>query len=262
MATRFRFDDRFDGAPATFVAGVARRWRSPARVGAGARFSYPPLDPPAAPCTPADPPAPPPPTFSEAELAAAVAAARSEGRTEAEAEIRAGLEHRRTEALAAIAAGLAQGQAAFERTLAARAGASGELALALARALVPRALARQPLADVEAMLQEVVARLEGCPWLELRLAPDLVEAGRAALARAAAEAGYRGEIRVIADAKLAPGDARLEWQDGAAVRDLARLEAEASALVEAWLPAERTCAGSSQAGAAHADGASTDRREP
>ncbi len=78
----------------------------------------------------------------------------------------------------------------------------------------------------------------------------------------AAEAGYRGEIGVIADAKLAPGDARLEWQDGAAVRDLARLEAEASALVEAWLPAERTGAGSGQSGAAHIDDARTETREP
>jgi hypothetical protein len=121
--------------------------------------------------------------------------------------------------------------------LAARAAASRDLALAVARALVARALARQPLADVEAMFGEVLVRLEGMPWLELRLPPSLADAGQAALARAAEEAGYRGELRVIPDAKLGPGDARLAWQDGAAERDLAGLEAEVTVLVDAWLSA-------------------------
>jgi hypothetical protein len=42
---------------------------------------------------------------------------------------------------------------------------------------------------------------------------------------------------VLADRGLGPGDARLAWHEGMAERDLARIEAEAMALVDAWLPA-------------------------
>jgi len=41
---------------------------------------------------------------------------------------------------------------------------------------------------------------------------------------------------VLAEPDLGPGDARVRWHDGVAERDLARIEAEAVALVEAWLP--------------------------
>jgi hypothetical protein len=64
-----------------------------------------------------------------------------------------------------------------------------------------------------------------------------VAPGRSLLDRLAAETGYPGELTVIPDPTLGPGDARLCWQDGAAVRDLAELEADAMDLVDAWLPA-------------------------
>lgn len=236
MAIRFPFAQRLDDGSAPIVGGACR-WQGPAPTTAAARFSYPRLDPAARPEGEPEPPA----TFSQAELASAVEAARHEAYAEAEAAVRAEMvasrEHRETEALAAIGAALAASRDALAQALAARAGASRDLVLAVARALVAKALALQPLADIETMFREVVARLEGHPWLEVRLAPDLVAAGEAALRRAAADAGYQGELRILAEAKLGPGDMQIAWQDGAARRDLARLEAEAMALVEAWLPA-------------------------
>ncbi len=247
MPDRFPFDMQFGDGVNPVVASARRRPGPSQAKAAAVRFRYPRLeelsDPesPPPPAIPPEPAAPPEPTFSAGELAGAVALARQEAEAETEARVRAemlaNLEHRQAEALAAIAEGLAASQAALDRTLTARAGASRDLALAVARALVAKALARQPLADIEAMFREVVVRLEGVPWLELRLAPDLVPAGQAALTQAAEAADYRGEIRVIPDARLGRGDARLIWQDGSAERDLARLEDEVTALVETWLPA-------------------------
>jgi flagellar biosynthesis/type III secretory pathway protein FliH len=180
---------------------------------------------------------------SEAELVEALAAARTEaaGETEARlrAELSASLEHRQAQVLRALCEQLGQARASFERLLEQRAGASRDLALALARALVPRALAHAPLVDIEAMLCETIARLERYPRLELRLPQELVAQGRSLLDRVAAETGYPGELAVSPDVTLGPGDARLCWHDGAAVRDLAELEAEARDLVDAWLPAGR-----------------------
>ena len=120
-------------------------------------------------------PPPPSPTFSEEELRGAVEAARREAGAAAEAAVRrrdAGQPGAPTGRGAERDQRAARGRReALERTLAARAGASRDLALALARALVAQALARQPLADIEAMLRELVLRLEGEPWLEVACRP-------------------------------------------------------------------------------------------
>jgi flagellar assembly protein FliH len=182
----------------------------------------------------------PPPIFGEAELAAAVAAARREAEAETEAEVRAAMGASQAECLARalerIAAQLEARQAALDHALTQRARASRDVALAQAKALASKALARQPLAEVDAMLHDLVARLESQPRLELHLPPALVERGTALLADAAGHAGYRGELLVGADPTLGPGDARLCWQDGTAERSLAQLEREVTAVVDAWLP--------------------------
>jgi flagellar assembly protein FliH len=264
MPVRFPFGLRLDDG-ASPIVGTSQARPRPVRPKVTIRFNYPPLEtfapePPRPPAVAPEPPPPPAPTFSEAELARAVEAARQEGYAEVRAEMLTSLGHRQAEALAAIGERLAASREALERMLAARAGASRDLAFAVARALVAKALARQPLADIEAMFREVVVRLEGMPWLELRLPPALAQPGEAALARAAEEADYRGELRVVSDPRLGPGDARLTWQDGAAERDLARLEAHIAALVEAWLPDAGAPIGCSSA--APAAGAETEPPEP
>jgi flagellar biosynthesis/type III secretory pathway protein FliH len=232
MPLRALFSQQFDDATA-----VARARRSPGPTTAATTpFCYPELD---ATPRPAEP-EPSAATFSEDELARAVEAARQEAAAAAEATVRAEmtarLEHRQAEAHSTIAAQLSAAAAALEQSLAARAAASRELALAIGRALAARALELQPLADIEAILRDLVLRLEGQPWLEVDLPPELLASGEAALAQVAAKAGYRGELRVLPGAALGPGAARVRWQDGAAERDLARIEAEATALVAAWLP--------------------------
>jgi flagellar assembly protein FliH len=240
MAQPFLFERRFDRAGPPVIAGAVARPRcGPAGAGA-APFDFPSLQRSGAPDAVGPHPAPPAPTFSEADLRAAVAAAvaEAEAATEARvcAELEAGIAARQTAALERIAADLAAHRTAFERWLAARATASRDLALALARALVPRALERQPLADIEAMLRDLLGRLEEEPRLTLALPPDLAEDGRQLFAQLAAQAGYRGELLVEPDPTLDAGDARLSWRGGSAERDLAALEREAIALVDAWLP--------------------------
>ncbi|MCE3247618.1 MAG: hypothetical protein K0R41_1443 [Geminicoccaceae bacterium] len=165
MAPRFLFARRFDDGAAQVAAG-ARRWTGPATGGAAVPFSFPRLEPASA-SPPLPAPEAPAPTFSAAELASAVEAARREAYAEAASELQAELtasrEQREADALAALSQALAASRDALERMVATRASASRDLALALARALVARALAAQPLADVEAMFRELVVRLEGQP---------------------------------------------------------------------------------------------------
>jgi flagellar assembly protein FliH len=205
MAARFEFDLCFERAGERMGAGGA----TPPRCGetVAAPFEFPWLERSAETEAAEAGPAPPARTLSALELDAAVAAARAEATAATEASVRAEL------------------------------AASRDLAVALARALVPRALERQPLADIEAMLRDLLVRLEGQPRLTLALPSALVDDGRRTLAAIAAESGYRGELVVDPDLTLGAGDARLSWRGGCAERDLAELEREATALVDAWLPA-------------------------
>lgn len=240
---------QFDPAEVVAVDGPRVRAGHVGRGLAAERLVLPRIDGPAdAPPAPHDTTAlraaaeAPPQRFTEEELSTALAAARDEARRETEAKVRAAvtasIEHREAEALETIARRLAESQATYDAHIADCARHGRDLGLALARAIIPRALARAPLADIEAMLFDLVPRLHGQPRLELRVAPDLVEAGRAALTRLAETADYRGTIEVVADATLQEGDARLGWHHGAAERSLARLEAETAALIETCLPGD------------------------
>ncbi len=241
----FPFDQHFDQPDPPVVGARGRRAPRALVTATTDRFSYPSLDRSAAADTASA--AIDTPSFSEAELCAAVAVARDEAtaatETRLRAELHAGLEHRQAAALAAIAEQLAHARDALASCLAARARASRDLALAMARALVPRALAHQPLADIEAMLRDTLGRLEREPWLELRLPPDLVEHGQELIAKVASDVAYRGDVAVLPDSGLGSGDAKLCWQEGAAMRDLDRIEAEAVTLVDAWLGSDQATTG-------------------
>lgn len=101
------------------------------------------------------------------------------------------------------------------------------LALAFARKLAGAAVARFPLAEIEAAAAACFAELRQAPHLVARVAPDFVEGVKAALGAAAQERGFSGRLIVLGDPEVAEGDARLEWADGGVIRDA---EAVAQAL--------------------------------
>ncbi len=181
------------------------------------------------------------PIYSASDLKAAVEEARRSTAIEVEDRIREALlkdlDHRQAEALAAIAARLRDSQERMDTWSAQWGAISHRLALMLARSIVPKALERQPLADIGDMLRRTIARLADQPTIELRLHPDLVEAGGELLGQVVEATGYRGSVSTLADATLGPGDARLVWKGGAAERDVAALADEVAALVDIWLPA-------------------------
>ena len=89
----------------------------------------------------------------------------------------------------------------------------------LADALAGRALAREPLAAIAQAAREAFRHLRGVAHLVARVHADLVEEVDEALRGLAREHGFEGRIVVIGSEEIAPGDARLEWADGAVVTD-------------------------------------------
>lgn len=231
---RFQFDESFD-----------------VETGARPRPRYGRAEPPPPPPEPEPPPPPPPPTFSEAELAAATqaghqagyaegkaagrsaghaqgfaeghAAGRAEGYAQGKAEIEAQTNARLANATERLAAGVGQLLAERAAGNAMRQDQPLHLALAIVRKLMPELARRGGIAEVEGLVRACLMELLDEPRMIVRVAPDLADAVREQVGAMAASRGFGTRLVIVDEPAMAAGDCRLEWAEGGAERDTARL---------------------------------------
>lgn len=106
-----------------------------------------------------------------------------------------------------------------------------DLAMAFARALAGRLLAREPVTEILHLAGEALQNLRSAPHLVLRVAPDVVEDVEKRVKRLAFERGFEGRIVVLGEPERTQGDCRIEWADGGMVRERAAIEAAMEAAV-------------------------------
>jgi len=132
-------------------------------------------------------------------------------------------------ALSAVAQALSAAEEAGRRAAEEAAEALAGLLLATLEAALPGAAARAGGDLVPRLLVPLLPAIADRPEARLRVAPDLVAPVAAALPP--------GAPPVDGDAAMAPGDARLEWRDGALVVSReARWQAVREALASAGIP--------------------------
>ncbi len=179
--------------------------------------------------------------LTDTALANLVSNARTEGRTEGYAEGERTIAADAARRIAAAAETLADHAAALNAALDdSRHAILGEaigVATAIGTKLAHHLLAREPAAEIEALIAECLASLDAVPHLVVRCAPALADAVRdIALARIDAS-GFSGRLVVLGNPDLGPDDARIEWADGGLVRDRASLEAEIDRRITAYVAA-------------------------
>lgn len=202
------------------------------------QFDAPPPPPPPEP-EPAlvdePPPPPPPPTFSEEELAKARDTAYQDGLAE-------GMRQGRSEALQGQGhllnqmMGRMEGQLSelIKNQLASFAEAQDrtvQVALTIARKVVPSYAKHHGLGEVEALVRQCLAELSREPRLVVRTHDSLLDAVTTKVQALAALEGYQGQLVFLADERMGPGDCRVEWADGGLERDEARLWSEIDRVV-------------------------------
>lgn len=195
-------------------------------------------------------PEPPPPAFGEAELGAAreagfqegVAAGREaghvqgyaeghaagleEGTAAGRAEVAATVEALGAQALDRIAHGVASLIAERDASNAARRDQPVHIALAIVRKLLPELARRSGVAEIEAMVRACVTELIDEPRLVVRVADDSLDIVRERLEATITSRGFGAKLMIVGDPALAAGDCRIEWAEGGAERDTARLLAD------------------------------------
>jgi len=178
---------------------------------------------------------------TETAMAALIEEARREGREAGLAEGErtavaraAKAEAAAAEALAVRVAAMAAGMDDARRQTMAEAI---ELSLSIARKLAGGLIARQPTVEIEQLVAECMATLDGVPHLVIRCDPALADAVRDIATSRMTTSGFTGRLVVLGDPDIAVGDARIEWADGGVVRDIRKLSAEIDARIADYFAA-------------------------
>ncbi len=140
-------------------------------------------------------------------------------------------------AATAIATKAAEITAAVDDAAKANLQASVELAASVGRKLAVHLLARQPTAELEALIAECMQNLDGVPHLVVRCQPQVADAVREIATSHMAISGFSGRLIVMGDPDQRLGDGRLEWVDGGLVRNINAISAEIDARIAAYLAA-------------------------
>jgi flagellar assembly protein FliH len=111
------------------------------------------------------------------------------------------------------------------------------LASTIGRKLAHSLVAREPQAELEALLVDCLGSLAGVPHLVIRCHPDLATTLRDIATARIAESGFTGRLVVLGEPEIAPGDGRIEWAEGGLVRDSAAIAADIDRSIAAYLEA-------------------------
>jgi flagellar assembly protein FliH len=180
---------------------------------------------------------PPEPPVSRAEFEAGRTAAFADGRRAGLAEAARSAEARTAAALSALATDIKTVLALRERCAADVERRAIETMRAIMRKAVPALCRKDPLAEVAAVIDACLHEAFEEPRIVLRVVDALFEPLQQRLAAITAAAGYAGKIVLLADSNLGPGDVRVEWAEGGAERDVARLVCDIDAALARALDA-------------------------
>lgn len=172
---------------------------------------------------------------SRASLEATEAEAFKRGMAAGEAEAAARIERRLAVALGQTSERLADMTKRFadlEKRLEAEAV---EVAVAIARKLAPALIAREPLAEIEALVVDVLAHVRSAPHVVVRVAEDLVEPAGARLKQIADQRGFASRLVILPARELKADEVRVEWADGGVQRNHDAVESRIEEAVKNYL---------------------------
>ena len=98
------------------------------------------------------------------------------------------------------------------------------VAYAVATKLAPALIAREPMAEIEALASGIFRQLLATPHVVVRVSDRLYEPAREKLEKISQESGFEGRLVLLAEPEMADGDCRIEWADGGLTRDRASAE--------------------------------------
>ena len=186
-------------------------------------------------------------TVSEhgAKLAEADAAAYRRGFAEGQRDAEAEIGRRIAATFERIAAGIDHAAGALSAIEARLECEAVEVAVAVARKLVPSLIEHEPLAEIAALASGCFRELVAAPHVVVRVNEGLYAAVREKIDDIARAQGFGGRLVVLGEPGIAVGNCRIEWADGGVNRDTGVAERAISEAVARYISARRNFAGAS-----------------
>ena len=179
-------------------------------------------------------------------LAEAEARAYREGAAAARSEAAAETARAQAQALGGVAAAMdliAARYADVERRMETEAV---EVATAVARKLCSELMAREPMAEIRALVGDCFRHLVAAPHFVVRINEAMYEQAAAEIEHLSRQSGFAGKLVVLAEPDIAGGDCRIEWADGGVVRAQVEIEAKIDELVARYMASRDTASNASK----------------
>jgi len=179
------------------------------------------------------------PTFSEEELEAAKREAFETGKEEGIHEAADAIETRISETLVAISERI---HALFHQQTAVTTELlddATKTAIAVARKCFSHLTDTEAPKVIENMVQEVLSENLEEPRITIHLHTDLLEIMNNRMVKIAQAANFEGQVLVLEDDSITPGDCRVIWGSGSAERDMGALWQQIDEVVEKNLHASK-----------------------
>jgi flagellar assembly protein FliH len=174
-------------------------------------------------------------TRSRATIEAAEADAFKRGVAQGEADANARIERRLAQAVAQVSERMADMSKKFAGLEGRLEAEAVEVAVAIAKKLAPALIAREPLAEIEALVIDVLSHVRSAPHLAIRVAEDLVEPAGKRLKEIAEQRGFTTRLVILPAPELKGDEVRVEWADGGIALDRAAVEARIGEAVTNYL---------------------------
>ncbi len=127
------------------------------------------------------------------------------------------------------------------------------LAFLAARRFAAHLIAREPLAEVVALLSECLAPLRRQPHVVVRVNEKDSDRLKKAVDGLVYEKGFEGRLVILGEPELERGDCRIEWADGGLLRDRKALEKQIEASVRRYFAVRETARNASEDAVASSD---------
>ena len=176
--------------------------------------------------------APPEPTFTPAELEAAKQSAHADGMAAGLDQALRGLERQTAQALEETGRQLASLHERQTKSNEAVQRNALEVAVSVVRKLLQGIEARDGMSEVERVVVDSLQQVLDQPRVVIRVHDALMQALQGRLKDVSDSVGFPGQLVLIADDRLGPGDCRVEWADGGAERIGERIWSEIDAVID------------------------------
>ncbi|HAD26344.1 MAG TPA: hypothetical protein DCF61_11485 [Alphaproteobacteria bacterium] len=113
--------------------------------------------------------------------------------------------------------------------------AAADLGLAAAHQLAPALMAREPLAEIEALFRECAANLRNEPRIVIRIPQELVAPLTERIDEIGRQIGYPGRIVVLGEPEFTATECQMEWPDGGVTRGTPAQTREIETIITSYI---------------------------